>query len=412
MNKNILPAFAAALLLIPASASASGYEFDGVGARAVARGGAVTADQDDWAAVYWNPAGLAGAAERQAGLEVRAGRMHTKDGNSFNIPGVSPSPFDKDRASSGFVLGSLGAVIPLGSGGAIGAGAYTPLLQSSSFKDTNPASLVATSLDYESSVVAGVANVSYARKLSERVSAGLGLNALYASLNSESAIGWGAAMGALANLEQKNESEAYGYGLEGVAGIAWQVTDALRAGAVVRSGAKIVLEGEEKVYLNGGLQERSDFRYPVRHPATSAAGVSWQARKDLRLTFDLAQAWWKGFSSRMTYDDPGALLTNRPNGYRWYNSAKLRLGALKRLDAKTEVMGGYAFDTWAIDRKSVDFSAAVDVPMHRFSAAVSRVWSPVETTLGALAGAGRRKSGGVDYSLGGWFVMGEVKYRF
>lgn len=410
MGRKIRSGIFASCLLLPAAAAASGYEFDGIGARAIARGGAVVADQDDWAAVYWNPAGLAGAPERQAGLEIRTGSMRSGDGNSFNVLGNNP--FDKEHVYSGFVIGSVGAVVPLGGDSALGAGAYTPLLQGSRFKDANPASLVAASLDYRSSVVAGVANVSYARRLTDRLSAGLGVNALYASLDSESLIAWGAGIPGLGGMEQKNRSEASGYGVEGVAGAVYQVTDDLKAGAVVRSGGKIVLEGREKVYLNGAFQEKSDLRYPVRHPATSALGAAWRARKDLKLTCDVAQTWWKGFSSRMTYDTPGALLADKPNAYHWFNSVKFRLGALKRLDGKTEIMGGYAFDTWAIDRKSVDFSTAIDVPMHRFSAAISRVWSPVETTLGALAGSGRRTSGGVDYSLGGWFVTGEVKYKF
>ncbi len=402
-----------ALACLPVSSHSSGYEFDGIGARAIARGGAVVADAADWTAIYWNPAGLSAVGTKQAGIEFRAGRMASKDGNSFNIPGVNPSPFNKDKSESGFVIGSLGAVIPLGADSAIAAGAYTPLLQGSEFKDTNPASLVATSLDYRSNVVAGVANISYARKLTGNFSGGLGVDVMYASLRSDSLIAWGAAIpGGLANLQQKNKSEASGSGLEGVAGLTYRINDNWVVGAVVRSGAKIVLHGEEKVYLDGVFQQKSDFTYPVRHPATSALGAAWQARKDLKLTCDIAQAWWKGFSSRMTYDSPGGLLNDKPNAYHWFNSVKFRLGALKRLDEKTELMGGYAFDTWAIDRNSVDFSTAIDVPMHRFSAAVSRVWAPVETTLGALAGAGRRTSGGVDYALSGWYVMGEVKYRF
>lgn len=54
-NLRRLSLFAAALAA-PAAAGASGYEFDGIGARSMARGGAVIADAADWSAVYWNPA--------------------------------------------------------------------------------------------------------------------------------------------------------------------------------------------------------------------------------------------------------------------------------------------------------------------------------------------------------------------
>lgn len=390
-------------------AAASGYEFDGIGARAIARGGALIADAGDWTGIYWNPAGLAATGEKQAGLELRAGRQYTKDGNSFNVPGTD---FDKTRAAAGFVIGSMGTVIPLNEKSALGAGVYTPLLQGSDFKDTNPANLIATSLDYKGGVVTGVANVSYSRKLTDNLSGGLGVNAMYASLSSDSEIIWGAAMVPLNGMTQKNKSDAAGIGMEGTAGLTYRINDAWTAGAVARSGAKIVLHGEEKVYLNGAFQQKSDFTMPVHHPATTGLGVAWRARKDLKVTCDVAQTWWKGYSSRLTYKDAGGLLNDKPNAYHWFNSVKVRLGVLKRLDKKTEVMAGYAFDTWAIDRKSVDFSTAIDVPMHRFSAAVTRTWSPVEVTLGALAGSGRRTSNGVDYSVRGWYVMNEIKYRF
>lgn len=395
----------------PGALNAAGYEFDGVGARAVARGGAVIADVSDWTGIYWNPAGLAGASSREVGLELRPGKMYSKDGNSFNVPGAA---FDKTRAASGFVIGSLGMVFPLNDKSSVGAGIYTPLLQGSDFKDANPADLVATSLDYKSQVVTGVANVSYSRKFTDRLSAGIGANVMAASLNSDSKVVWGPALAGLGlnGVEQKNKSDASGTGLEGVAGLTYKINDEWTAGAVVRSGAKIVLHGEEKVYLNGAFQQKSDFSYPVHHPATSGVGAAWQVRKDLKVTCDIAQAWWKGFSSRMTYDTPGGFLVSRSNSYHWFNSVKFRLGALKTLNEKYEVMGGYAFDTWAIDRKSVDFSTAIDVPMHRFSAAVTRKWTALDATLGALAGSGRRTSDKVDYSVKGWFAMGEVKYRF
>lgn len=381
-------------LVFNGAAFGSGYEFDGVGARSVARGGAVIADVNDWTAIYWNPAGLVNAPSKEAGLELRAGKMYTKDANSFNLPGVSLSPFDKTRATSGFVFGSVGAVIPLNDKSALAAGIYTPLLQGADFKDTNSTSFVATSLDYKSNVITGVANVSYSRKFTDKLSGGLGVDVIGASLTSDSFIAWGLAVPGLGGKTQKNKSDATGVGVEGVAGVNYQINDKWKAGAVVRSGAKIVLHGDEKVYIDGGLTEKSDFTYPVYHPATSGLGLAWQASQDLKVTCDVTETWWKGFSSARTYDTPGLLLKSNGNTYHWINSTKFRLGAIKKLGDKYEVMGGYAFDTWAIDRHSIDFSTAIDVPMHRFSGAVTRKWAAVDGTLGALAGSGRRTAAG------------------
>jgi len=127
---------------------------------------------------------------------------------------------------------------------------------------------------------------------------------------------------------------------------------------------------------------------------------------------DFAQTWWKPFSNALTYDDPGGLLNSSGKTYHWKNSYKFRLGAVKRVDEKNEIEAGYAFDTPAIDGRTIDFSTTIDVPMHRFSAAWTRAWKPLETTLGALAGAGRRTAENVDYSLKGWYIIGEARYRF
>jgi len=244
------------------------------------------------------------------------------------------------------------------------------------------------------------------------------VNALYGDLESKSEIHWTAVMlidpmtAPLANTTQRNVSDASGYGVEGVGGLRYAVNGDWALGLVARSGATIRLKGEEEVFLNGVPQDKSDFEYPVKHPATTAVGVLWRASDSLTLTFDCAQTWWKGFSSALTYSKPSALLANRTNSYRWENSVKFRLGALKRLNDRYEAMAGYAFDTYAIDKDSVDFSTAVDVPMHRVSAAVTRKGETLDATLAALAGGGRRTSGGVDYSVRGWYVMGEGKYRF
>ena len=56
----------------------SGYEFDGIGAFEVLRGGDSIAVSDGWSSIYWNPANLsdrAGKRRREIGIEIRAGGM-------------------------------------------------------------------------------------------------------------------------------------------------------------------------------------------------------------------------------------------------------------------------------------------------------------------------------------------------
>jgi len=393
-------------------AAASGYEFDGVGARSVARGGAVIADSPDWTAIYWNPANLAGAP-RQASLELRGGGMTSKDGNSFNIPGVG-NPFSKKTNSTNFIFGAAGAVVPLKDGSALGFGMYTPIMQGARFKNNAvPPVALFNSLDYRSQVVLAVGNVSYSRKLSDSLSAGAGADVLYVDLNTEAVSDFAVnPVNFAAPDVQTVKLKGSGSGLEGVAGLKYDYSETLSFGAVFRTGSGFRINGDATGRSQLFPDENTKFHTLLKHPPTSGIGAAWQAKRNLKLTCDFAQAWWKGFNNGTTYDTPGNMLVNSGNTLDWKNSYKFRAGALWAYNGNTDLMLGYAFDTPAIDKDSVDFSTAIDVPMHRFSTAVTKKWSAVEATLGALYGGGKRKAGGVDYSLSGWYLMSELGYRF
>jgi len=60
LNAKRLAAIITALLLLPVCTVANGLQLSGIGAKALAMGGAFRAVADDWTASIWNPAGLAG----------------------------------------------------------------------------------------------------------------------------------------------------------------------------------------------------------------------------------------------------------------------------------------------------------------------------------------------------------------
>jgi long-subunit fatty acid transport protein len=379
-------------------AAASGYEFDGIGARAVARGGAVIADASDRAP--------------EAGLELRAGQLTSKDGNSFKNPLTT---FTKKTNSPSFVLGSAGGAVPMGANSALGFGVYVPIMQGVSFKDTDTLGLY-NKFKSDGYAALAVTNVSYGSKVGDKFSAGAGLDIIYAQLKSKSVSDFTTfPLAPVGPDVMKTNLDGHGYGVEGVFGLKYRQNDTLTYGAVFRTGSKFDIKGDASVsHTNGFLPaEQSDFILYFKHPPTSGAGVAWKAKSNLTLTGDITQTWWKGFSNKTHYDTPGAMvLQSSGNTYDWVNSVKVRVGALWNYDEKTDFLFGYAFDTPAIDSKSVDFSTAIDVPMHRFSAAVTHKFGSVEGTLGALAGGGSRTAGGVHYGVSGGYVMGEARYKF
>lgn len=403
----------AACSLCPRGASASGYEFDGVGARSIARGGAVIADATDWTAVYWNPANLADVKHREAGLELKAGRSYSRDGNSFNVGG-SGNIFSKKKHDSSFFFGSAGSVVPLDEDSALGVGVYLPLLQGAKFGDRQ--SLVPAlfnSINYEGSAAIAVGNLSYARRLTERFNGAVGVNVVYGRLKSDSRIDFAFSPLASAPDVMTQSLDGSGYGVEAVFGGKYEITDRLFAGAVFRSGTEVTLTGEAEAVSAVLPAERSDFEFTLRQPPTSGIGLAWKDGGRFTFTCDFTQTWWRGFSNKIDYKTPGlTMLADQPNTFDWKNSRKFRVGALWKYSERTDFMAGYAYDTPAIDGGSIDFSSAIDVPMHRVSAAASRRWGNFEGTLAGLLGYNSRNTAGVNYRLGGWYFISEGKYRF
>ena len=338
--------------------------------------------------------------------------MVSKDGDSFKNP---MTQFSKTRNSPSFILGSAGSAVPLGGSSALGFGVYVPIMQGVSFKDRD---LLGFYNKFKSDGYAALAvtNASFASKISERFSGGVGLDVIYAKLKSKSVSDITPSFpGGLGPDVAEANLDGHGYGVEGVFGLKYQRSDTLSYGAVFRTGSKCDIKGDAAVsHTNPFLPaEQSDFALDFKHPPTSGAGVAWKAKKNLTLTGDFTQTWWKGFSNKTTYATPGPLvLQSNVNTYKWKNSVKARAGALWNYDERTDFLFGYAFDTPAIDKGSVDFSTAIDVPMHRFSAAATRKYGALEATLGALAGGGSRTAGGVHYSVKGWYIMSETTYRF
>jgi len=402
--------FIAALLATgPRVCLGSGYEFEGIGAREVSRGGAAIADSPDWTAIYWNPANIQKAVENSrldAGLEVFAGQANATDGNSLSSLPVG-AIFSKHNLSSGFVLGALGAVMKLGDRFGLGVGVYTPLLQGVDFSDDSKTT-PSMHLDYEGAAGIVTFALEASMRVSEKLSAGAGVNILYGRLTSKSTLTNFLFPANTATSELKGDGAA----LEGIFGLHYQAAPTLALGAVYRTGADVGLKGDAKVTNTFFPEENSEFRYELRHPPTTGVGVSYKPVEQWTFNFDFTQTYWHRFSSAFAYKQDGLFLQDTRNGFNWRDSWKLRFGSGWWVTGKTELLAGYSYDRAALDPGSVDFATAVDVPMNRIYGGASHRWSERwESTLGGVYGAGRRSEGDVTYRLSGWQVMLETRLR-
>lgn len=399
------------VLAMNGAAWAAGYEFEGVGARHVAKGGAAIAASNDWTAVYWNPGNLSAATQdgtRELGLEVFGGEAHAEDSNSLsNLPGIG-AVFDDRDVRSPYVLAALGGAFPVGTRGAVGFGFYTPLLQGADFNDTAGG----LSLDFENAAGLLVWNVSGSVEVTDRFAAGAGVNVLYGRIENRSTV----TNFPLAGNTIDTDLEADGYGLEAVVGLRYEATDRLRLGAVYRSGSDVSLSGEATVNNTANAflaDERSELTFDLRHPPTAGIGAAYRATDRLDVSLDVNRTFWGRFSNATQYDTNGTFLVDSSNSFNWRNTWKLRAGAEFRVTEETNVLAGYSFDQPALDERSVDLSTAINTYMHNLSAGVAHRWgSKLETILGLLYGTGTRDEGNNSYKLSGWQAMFENRVRF
>jgi long-chain fatty acid transport protein len=399
-----------AFVLASAGLWAAGYEFEGVGARHVSRGGAAIADADDWTAIYWNPANLAKKRTGEFGVEIFSGEAFGHDPNSLSAL-VGPI-FPKHDLHSNFILGALGALVPVGERGAIGFGFYTPLLQGAQFKSVGT-NANRTTIDLDNSAAILTWNISGAYKITDRFSAGAGVNLLYGRFMSDIRM----TNYLFAGDSVVNKVDGDGVALEGMLGFRVEATKTVSLGAVYRSGSDIDIEGDGSsdyattVPFPFTQNDRSKFHYDLRHPSTWGVGVAVRPNTRWTLTTDYDRTLWHRFVSNIRYDNQTQFLPNAANSFDWKDTYKIRLGSRFKCSDKNELIAGYSYEEPALDSGSVDFSTAIDVYMNRFSFGVAHAWSEkLETTLGLVAGYGERTIANQTYHLSGYQVMLETRF--
>ena len=392
---------------------ADGFQFPGLGAEALGRGGAVVADARDWTAIYWNPARLPYLEGERGELSFELIQSHftSRDDNSiatspiFQLPPVSfPANFQLTELNGIAHLPAAGGATRLNDRAALGFGVYAPLLNGVDFLDTLDLGPMGLTGVFDTELYNLVFNGSVGFELTDSWSIGGGLNVVYSDLSLVST----QKLSGLVDIEQSLELDGNGFGLEGQAGVAFLARDDLRFGATFRSGAETDIQGNAVVMLTGLVDATSDFTFPFRQPAVVVLGAAWDVRPGFSLSFDWQRTFWNDFQNGIDFSDP--LIPDIENTAAWQDSNRYRVGFLLAFNERQRIAWGYYYAERAAD--APDFTGVTDGNLHHVTFNYSHDFSRVGLDVGVLTGGGSYATANNETFSGGTQLNLGFRYRW
>ena len=371
------------------SAMASGMCAEGLGTRAMTMGGAFIGLADDSSAIYWNPSGL--AQLKGGGFAVGVYSMSTKiwDANSVSnrdpdkhdptrgdvFPRIYPTEPERFEDDHEFwpSCGTMPAIsayknfgdYTLGGGVFALAGAYSDW--EDKIKDP------VTAADIEASIFSIIMlmdfNVSIAKRITDKLSLGVGLDLLYAKLQG--------------NIEKDYmnsndpgqpdysfgiDAEADGMGLQGTIGFLYKFSPKWSLGGMFRTGAKFDLNGdlsaEQTFYGPDGqplmsLEEKSNHYHEFVFPPSWGVGIAYKPTQTLTLTADWQRFDWTEFKwpfGELHYENEGTLLKNTVREANWSAADSYRFGLEYKYNKRLTLRGGYFIDDSGMPEENEDLT--------------------------------------------------------
>ena len=347
------------LVLIPSLSLANGLNLNGLGARAVAMGGAFVGLANDFSAVFWNPAGMAQFNQKTFGFYGTD--LIPSATFKFDMPTLAGpvNMVDAKTKTKHYMAGMAAYYHPINENLVAGFGIYTP---SGLGADWNGADFAAisndTSYKWHSKVAVVTFSPALAYKISDQVMIGGSLNINYGTFDISTHAGMrelplGGGLSMDFDLGQQDES-LKGWGYSATLGALVKPIDNLSLGATFRTACKMTLDGEASIsnfpYIPFfPVPDTSDLSGDVTWPMWIAFGAAFKPIDQLTLTADLHYTDWKKIDViSFEFTDPIWQAATAGTGSAamemlWKSKLQIRFGAEYTLNGYS-FRGGYYWD--------------------------------------------------------------------
>jgi len=359
----------------------SGFRNPPEDAQALGRPAGKIAIVENATAVEHNPANLIWLK----GPEVQAGVTFIHAESEFD----SALGFSESTENNLKLLPALYFGLPVGEEGryAAGVGLSVPFGQSTEWSDSGAMRYL---VPYMAELSVINLNPTFAAKLNEKVSVGVGVDIYMSSFMLEQVYPWTAVVGEPVR-DGEVEIESTGQGLGGNIGVTWSITENQRLAATYRSAVTVDYDGEFRVdnipvdqipAELSFIRSHSSFSTEFDFPAVAAVGYAIKLGKSLWLEADLE---WVEFSRFESLElDAGrntVLLPQSEIPQDWNDSWTWGFGAEWGMTTNVTLRAGYMFIESPIpertlaptlpdeDRHVVSVGAGYKTGRHTFDAA-------------------------------------------
>lgn len=368
-------------LTITTTSWAGGYELAGVGAKALAMAGAFRGIADDWSAMYWNPAGLAGQDNSiYADLKIIYPMVWVTPNVSSAYPGYEGyrNGVEHTTKEKAFPAGSFGITFQHSEAVTFGFSVYAPAAISAEWKGlfTGPPYGYNNTEPYpekgwfsDLSVIDFHPSVGY--QVNDQLSVGLGISVQYGivELTTPNIVPSGAPYPfEHFYVDATFDGSGTGYGFN--IGMLYQLADDMNFGISYRGPVTIAIEGKIKQNLilpyapgigqadptkahlfNGGnIIAEPDATADFPLPMDLGVGIAYQATSDLTVAFDVTWTNWEDVDV-VTIEIDGDGPTGEPAEdselvLKYEDTIKFSFGfdMLVKAEHDFHVVGGYYFD--------------------------------------------------------------------